>query len=241
MSDRIIIVDDDPQLTGFLERYLRKQGYDVSCAATAQEFADALQRQSFDLCILDLMLPDRDGFEITRELRLASSLPIIVLTARTEVFDRVVGLELGADDYVTKPFEPRELLARIKAVLRRTQDRRQLTGPEQDRDSAMVFGDWRLNAIERTVVSASNGEPARLTAMEFSLLKALAEHPNRVLSRDQLLDIVHGDGVFVADRAIDVHIARLRRKVEVDPAEPALIKTVRGKGYIFAATVARAR
>ncbi|NKB16723.1 MAG: response regulator [Sphingomonadales bacterium] len=233
MTERIIVVDDDPQLTGLLDRYLSKQGFEVTCAATAAEFAQKLAREKFDLCVLDLILPDRDGFEITKELRLTSAMPIIVLTARSEVFDRVVGLELGADDYLTKPFEPRELLARIKAVLRRTREKPEMDTKRSNEAAQIVFGNWRLDCRAMSLVDASSDTVARLTAMEFALIKALAERPNVVLTRDQLIDLVHGEGVAVADRAIDVHIARLRRKIERDPADPLFVKTVRGRGYVF--------
>ena len=235
MSERIIVVDDDPQLTDMLDRYLTKAGYSVTCAATAAELARILAHDAFDLCVLDLVLPDRDGFEITRELRQRTEMPIIVLTARTEVVDRIVGLELGADDYLTKPFEPRELLARIKAVLRRT--RAQKEGDEGNQPGArpICFGDWRLDRSAMALVNASNHAAMKLTAMDFALIKALAEHPNVILTRDQLIDLVHGQGVVVTDRAIDVHVARVRRKIEKDPAEPEFIKTVRGRGYVFAA------
>ncbi len=236
MSEHIIVVDDDPQLTDLLDRYLTKQGFHVVCAASGREFSRKLDQSRFDLCVLDLMLPDRDGFEITRELRQRTSMPIIVLTARSEVFDRIVGLELGADDYLTKPFEPRELLARIKAVLRRAK-----TTPRDDagrarNEQSCHFGKWRLDLAAMTLVDATNGTPSKLTAMEFALIKALAQHPNVTLTRDQLIDFVHGEGVVVADRAIDVHVARLRRKIERDPAEPEFIKTVRGRGYVFTGT-----
>lgn len=233
MTERIIVVDDDPQLTGLLDRYLSKQGFKVTCASTATELARKLAREEFDLCVLDLILPDRDGFEITKELRLTSAMPIIVLTARSEVFDRVVGLELGADDYLTKPFEPRELLARIKAVLRRTREQPANEAPKQPETTVITFGGWRLDRRAMSLVNASSDTVTRLTAMEYALIKALAERPNVILTRDQLIDLVHGEGVAVADRAIDVHIARLRRKIERDPADPEIVKTVRGRGYVF--------
>ena len=237
MSEHIIVVDDDPQLTGLLERYLGKQGFLVTCVATAAEFRRELRTQSFDLCILDLILPDRDGFEITKELRQTTRMPIIVLTARTEVYDRIVGLELGADDYITKPFEPRELLARIRAVLRRTGGH---DGPDVEPVSGVGrvrFGPWLHDPLSRRVTNDRTGAPVQLTGMEYALIRALAESPGKILSRDQLLDRVHGSGIFVTDRAIDVHIARIRRKIERDPAEPEFIKTVRGKGYLLAGAV----
>ena len=237
MSERIIVVDDDPQLTGMLDRYLSKAGYRVTCAATAAELTRVLAHDAFDLCVLDLMLPDRDGLEITRELRQGSEMPIIVLTARTEVVDRIVGLELGADDYLTKPFEPRELLARIKAVLRRMRCQKDGDVDEGKQPGArpICFGDWQLDRSAMSLVNAHDHTATKLTAMEFALIKALAEHPNVILSRDELIDLIHGQGVVVTDRAIDVHVARVRRKIERDPSEPDFIKTVRGRGYVFAA------
>lgn len=237
MSERILVVDDDPQLTGFLDRYLTKQGFDVVCVGTASEMVNALKARNFDLCVLDLILPDRDGFDVTKDLRASSRLPIVVLSARSEVFDRIVGLELGADDYITKPFEPRELLARIKAVLRRAREHEAPAPPIAGGSRALLFGGWKLDLVARTLVAIHTGSLARLTAMEFAMLKVLLQNPNVVLSRDQILDLVHGETTYVADRAIDVHIARLRRKIERDPAEPEFIKTVRGEGYVLAATV----
>jgi len=237
MTDRILVVDDDPQLTGFLDRYLSKQGYDVDCVATASEMARALQTRAFDLCVLDLILPDKDGLDVLKDLRAASRMPTVVLSARSEVFDRIIGLELGADDYITKPFEPRELLARVKAVLRRAHDH--LAPPPTDRGApvALCFADWKLDLQARVLFHVSTGAPANLTAMEYAMLKALLEHPNIVLSRDRILDLVHGESTYVADRAIDVHIARLRRKIEPDPGDPQFIKTVRGEGYVLATQV----
>ena len=170
-------------------------------------------------------------------MRRTSRLPIVVLTARTEVFDRVVGLELGADNYLTKPFEPRELLARIKAVLRRTKAQNEPGLGEWSPNGMIAFGAWRLDIATRSLANRRSNTPVRLTAMEFALIKALAEHPNVVLTRDRLINRVHGEGVIVADRAIDVHIARVRSKIEKDPSEPVFIKTVRGKGYVFAGVI----
>jgi len=240
MGAHILVVDDDVQLTTFLERYLRKQGYEVTCVATARGMTEVLARQPIDLCVLDIGLPDRDGFEVMQELRRDSPLPVVVLSARDEVFDRVVGLELGADDYVTKPFEPRELLARVKTVLRRTRQEPPKEAVDQVAKDSLHFGSWSLELAARRLIDRLSGEAVRLTSTEFSLLKALVDHPNTVLSRDRLLDLIHGAGAYVTDRTIDVHIARLRRKIEKDPAEPALVKTVHGAGYVFASRVARA-
>ncbi|MBU2583127.1 MAG: response regulator [Alphaproteobacteria bacterium] len=237
MPDRILVVDDDPQLTGFLDRYLSKEGYVVRCVATASEMAKVLKTQSFDLCVLDLILPDRDGLDITKELRAESKMPIVVLSARSEVFDRIIGLEFGADDYITKPFEPRELLARIKAVLRRAHEYKSPAIAPEGAPSSLCFGDWKLDLQSRVLCQISTSQPAKLTAMEYAMLRTLLERPNIVLSRDKILDLVHGETTYIADRAIDVHIARLRRKIEHNPSDPEFIKTVRGEGYVLAAQV----
>ncbi|MEZ5840639.1 MAG: response regulator transcription factor [Hyphomicrobiales bacterium] len=230
MSTRILVVDDDAQLATFLQRYLRKQEFDVATVGSAAAMMAMLARRDFDLCVLDIGLPDRDGFELTQELRRTSKLPIILLTARDEVYDRIIGLEVGADDYVTKPFEPRELVARIKSVLRRYHAGG--NGDDPAAAGAIRFGRWLMNLPARTLVDVA-GNDARLTSTEFDLLRALAERPNIVLSRDQLLDRLKGNAQAVTDRTIDAHVARLRRKIEDDPSDPSLIKTVHGAGYVF--------
>ena len=234
MREKILIVDDDPQIISFLSRYLKKQDFTPVCATTGAEMRDILAREKVDLCVLDVNLPDADGFELTREIRRTSSLPIIVLSVRNEAFDRVFGLEFGADDYVTKPFEPRELVARIRTILRRSANESagsQKGGASQE---LLQFGTWVMNIGARAVEDAETGAGAGLTSMEFDLLKALVEHPKTVLSRDQLLDIIRGQDFVVGDRAIDVHIMRLRKKIEPDQSEPRYIKTVHGIGYYFA-------
>ena len=239
MTDRILVVDDDPQITSLLKRYLENQGFSVLCVATGQGLRDALAGEEIDLCILDLGLPDIDGFELTREIRATSSLPIIVLSVRNETFDRVVGLEYGADDYVTKPFEPRELVARIRSVLRRT--RQEVPSPQQSRSDRVVlkFANWVMNLGERVLINLETGEDAGLTSLEFDLLRVFVEQPRLVLSRDQLLDLARGQYAVVGDRAIDVHIMRLRKKIEADRRQPRFIKTIHGIGYCFASDVTR--
>jgi len=239
MREKILIVDDDPQIISFLSRYLEKQNFIPLCATTGQEMRDILAREEVDLCLLDVGLPDADGFELTREIRQTSNLPIIVLSVRDETFDRIFGLEFGADDYVTKPFEPRELMARIRTVLRRSAGENQSqekTGPGTE---LLQFGTWVMSIGARTVDDVETGESARLTSMEFDLLKALVEHPKSVLSRDQLLNFVRGQDFVVGDRAIDVHIMRLRKKIEPDTGNPRYIKTVHGIGYYFVDDVMR--
>ncbi|MEM8812266.1 MAG: response regulator transcription factor [Pseudomonadota bacterium] len=240
MSDRILVVDDDRQITTFLRTYLQKQGFEVLCAASGREMRSILSANVVDLCVLDIGLPDSDGFDLTRELREKSDLPIIVLSVRDESYDRIFGLETGADDYITKPFEPRELVARIRSVLRRT--RIEAVAPIMgDGDpSVLRFGRWVLNVAERTVIDRDTGDDAGLTSMEFDLLRVFAAHPRVVLTRDQLMEMSRGNNAVVGDRAIDVHVMRLRKKIEPDEDGPVLIKTVHGVGYCFASEVSRA-
>lgn len=239
MGDSVLIVDDDQQITSFLSRYLHKQGFETQCVATGRDALALLDETRVDLCVLDIGLPDVDGFQLMREIRLRSNLPIIVLSVRDETFDRIFGLEFGADDYVCKPFEPRELVARIRAVLRRAKLERLARQHVQPGQTLLQFGTWILNVGARTLIDADTSEDAGLTTTEFEILKALVEQPRTVLSRDQLLDLVRGPSVYVGDRAIDVHIMRLRKKIEPDPSDPTLIKTVHGFGYCLAEDVIR--
>jgi two-component system OmpR family response regulator len=236
-SPHILIVDDDRELRQLLTAFLGRHGFRVDAAADGRAMAKLLEAGRFDLIVLDLMLPGEDGLALCRRLRATSRLPIIMLTALAEETDRIVGLEMGADDYVVKPFSPRELLARIKAVLRRTGE--VLDRPEGE-GNTLVFDGWRLDLARREVHSP-DGVLMPLTGGEFDLLAAFAQHPQRVLSRDQLLDLTKGRLAGVYDRSIDVQLSRLRRKIEADPNDPALIKTVRGGGYLFAARVERQR
>lgn len=233
MREKILIVDDDPQIISFLSRYLEKQDFVPVCATSGAEMRAVLAREKIDLCVLDVGLPDADGFELTREIRQTSNLPIIVLSVRNEAFDRIFGLEFGADDYVTKPFEPRELVARIRTVLRRSALEKNPLPNASASKELLQFGDWVMNVGARALNDAETGASAGLTSTEFDLLKALIEHPKTVLSRDQLLDFVRGQDFVVGDRAVDVHIMRLRKKIEPDKSEPRYIKTVHGIGYYF--------
>ena len=234
-KDHILVVDDDPQITSFLQRYLEKQGCQVTCAADGNAMDAVLAQTSVDLILLDIGLPGRNGFDITRELRVNSNIPIIVLSGRDEIFDRVVGLEFGADDYITKPFEAREVLARIRTVLRRA--RVEDIGATGADGTQIAFGDWVLNVNERTLTAKCTQEATPLTTTEFDVLHAFVTNPHMVFSRDQLLDTARGRETVVGDRTIDVHVARLRKKIEPDPAAPTFIKTVHGIGYCFAANV----
>jgi len=228
---RLVIVDDEPELRAMVAEYLGRHGYDVGTAAGGGELDACLADGMPDLLILDVNMPGEDGFAIARRIRARSDVPIVMLTAADDVVDRVVGLELGADDYITKPFDLRELRARIQAVLRRhvrAPDPRQPTKPV----NAVQIGDLWLDVNARTL-SDEHGEELELTAMEFDLLVAFAHNPNRVLSRERLLHLAHNRDTEPFDRSIDVRIARIRRKVERDSAKPQIIKTMRGAGYMF--------
>lgn len=232
-SAHILVVDDDRQIRTMLARYLSDNGLRVTAAEDGRQMAELTGKYRFDVVVLDVMMPGDDGFTICQRLRAASTVPIILLTARGGETDRVVGLELGADDYVAKPFNPRELLARIRAALRRAS---MTTPPPARPASRFRFAGWALDADRRTLISPA-GSLVDLTTGEFDLLVALAQHPQQVLSRDQLLDYVHGRSSLNIDRSIDVQISRLRRKIETDPHAPTLIKTVRNGGYFFSAMV----
>lgn len=225
MAERILIIDDDARLSAMVSDYLAAAGFLVERRLTGQEGLAAVGRAAPDAVILDLMLPDLDGFEVCRRLRAGSDVPILMLTARGEDTDRIVGLELGADDYLAKPFNPRELLARIRAILRRR------TGPRPEAD-ALRFGRLTIDRGARAV--RVDGEAKVLTSYQFDLLVALAEHAGRVLNRDRLLDLVKGEELEAFDRSIDVHVSRIRAAIEDDPKHPRRIITVRGSGYVFA-------
>lgn len=226
----ILVVDDDPDLRWMVNKYLSKHDYAVTLAEDGEKMREALEQATFDLAILDINLPGEDGLSLARYLRGNYSIGIIMLSAAAEVFDRIVGLEMGADDYVTKPFEPRELLARVKSVLRRT---RHLAEVEDNPTKNQVeFGEYMLDLDAHELLD-KNHQPVSLTSMEFDLLKALAENPNKVLNRDQLLNLSHNRDWDPFDRSIDIRIARLRRKIEIEPSRPQIVKTVRGVGYMF--------
>jgi len=238
---RVLVVDDEPDLRGMIAEYLGKQGFVVRAAADGRELDAHLASDFPDLLILDVNMPGEDGFAIARRMRARSAVPILMLTAADDIVDRVVGLEIGADDYLTKPFDLRELLARVRALLRRVArpvvaipvaETPEPPTPQAPAESKVRFGPLLLDLDAHRLVQ-SDGSELALTTTEFNLLAAFARHPNRVLSREQLLDLAHSRGDDVFDRSIDIRIARIRRKVEPDPERPQTIKTVRGAGYIF--------
>ena len=224
MPDRILMIEDDEGLSGMLGEYLGTRGFEVTARAEASTGLELLRTNRFDALILDVMLPDADGFEVCRQVRSESDVPILMLTARGEDTDRIVGLELGADDYLPKPFNPRELLARLRAILRR---RSQLS-----RSTALRFGRLEIDRDARVVRVDRQDRP--LTSHQYELLNALAESPGRVLSRDALMQRVRGESLEAFDRSIDVHISRIRAAIEDDPKHPKRVLTVRGAGYVFA-------
>jgi len=224
VAPRILLIEDDPRLAAMVSDYLGEAGFHVSTAAAGGAGLEQLRREPYDALVLDLMLPDIDGLEVCRQLRATSDTPVLMLTARGDTMDRVVGLEMGADDYLPKPFEPRELLARLRAILRRRQSSRaadvlRFGRLEIDRDARIV----RVDGAERS-----------LTGHQFTLLVALAEKAGRVLSRDTLMDLVKGEALEAFDRSIDVHVSRIRAAIEDDPKKPRRLLTVRGAGYVFA-------
>ena len=233
-STHILVVDDHSEIRDLLKRFLEQHGLRVSCARDGKEMKRLLEEREFDLLVLDLMMPGEDGLTLCRELRAKSSLPIIMLTAMGEETDRIIGLEMGADDYLAKPFNPRELLARIKAVMRRTQVEPQPVAEALTRD--LRFDRWLLDINRRELVD-EEGVGLSLSTAEFDLLRVFLERPQRVLSRDQLLDLARGREAVAFDRAIDTLVSRLRRKLERDPKNPELINTIWGGGYLFAADV----
>jgi two-component system phosphate regulon response regulator OmpR len=225
---RILIVDDDAQLRSLLNRYLAQEGFAVFGVADGGAMDRWLTQNQADLIILDLMLPGEDGLSLARRLSKNSQIPIIMVSARGEDIDRIVGLEVGADDYLPKPFNPRELLARIRAVLRRRQGG---AAAQEAESAAIAFGPYRLDKQRRELTC--DGKAVTLTSGELNLLQVFAERPNRVLDRDQLLDLLKGYERSPFDRSIDVQVARLRAKIEPDTKRPQYIRTVWGKGYMF--------
>jgi len=236
-SPHLLIVDDDREIRDLLSRFLAKHGYRVSAAKDAREARRLLADSRIDLAILDIMMPGEDGLALCRDIRAKSPLPVIMLTAMGEEMDRIIGLEVGADDYLPKPFNPRELLARIKAVLRRAG--RLPESDEEPKGEALEFSGWTLDTGLRRLTSPA-GEPVELSTGEYDLLLAFLRHPQRVLSRDQLLDLARGRAAIPFDRSIDVQVMRLRRKIEPDSKTPQIIATVRGGGYTFTPAVKRA-
>jgi DNA-binding response OmpR family regulator len=226
-AQTILVVDDEPSIREVVTLYLQRAGYRVIVAADGRTALHLLEKHAPDLVVLDLMLPQVDGLEITRQLRTRGETPIIMLTARRQETDRVLGLEMGADDYVVKPFSPRELVSRVRAVLRRTSG----IASAQSEGRVLAFGDLRIDPQRRLVEVA--GVEQSLTATEFDLLWALARHPRQVLNRDQLLDIVWGFDEYVDPSTVTVHVRRLREKIEVEPSSPRHVQTVWGVGYKF--------
>src|SRR5580692_4582724 len=229
-NGHILVVDDQEEICDLVREYLAEEGFRVSTAKDGASLREEMLRSRIDLVILDLMLGGEDGLQLARELRARSEIGIIMLTGRGETVDRIIGLEMGADDYLPKPFHLRELLARVRSVLRRAASRAAEKGTGQR--SRVLFAGWTLDLASRELLSPA-GEEVRLTAGEFELLAALVKHANQVLSRDRLLDLSRHREAGPFDRTIDVQVGRLRRKLEDDPKNPTLIKTVRGGGYIF--------
>jgi len=226
----IVVVDDDPQVRETVAEYLRRSGLSVSEADGGAALREVMAARPIDLALLDINMPGEDGLTLAREIRASGKAGIIMLTANSEEIDKIVGLEVGADDYVTKPFSPRELLARVKAVLRRA--RQSGDGATATLGREVQMGRCRLNLDTRKLY-ATDGSEVALTSMEYDLLRTFAEHPGRVLSRDQLLDLAHDKEMEAFDRSIDTRITRIRRKIEPDPAHPDCIRTVRGAGYLY--------
>lgn len=238
----VLIVDDEPRIRTMLRRYLIEEGFKVSDAADGSAMRGVLEREAIHLVLLDLMMPGEDGLSLARYIRQRSDIPIIMLTGKGDLIDRVVGLEAGADDYITKPFELREVLARIRTVLRRARTGTTPAAPETAPvaetagSQILIFEGWRLDLVRREL-QRPTGDLVPLTAGEFDLLRVFARNPNQVLSRDRLMDLVKGRDWAAYDRAIDTQVGRLRKKIELDPGDPMLIKTVRGGGYVFATMV----
>ena len=230
----ILVVDDHQEIRDLVQRFLTDHGYRISTAANGIEMKKTLANSAIDLIVLDLMMPGEDGLTLCRNLRAESTIPVIMLTAMGEETDRIVGLEMGADDYLSKPFNPRELLARIKAVLRRAGSAQQRVPLEAS--ESLTFLGWTLHSASRELVDPQQ-VLIPLSTAEFTLLVAFVTHPGRVLSRDQLLDLARGRDTQAFDRAVDTLVSRLRRKLGDEPRQPKIIKTVRGGGYLFAPKV----
>lgn len=230
-SPHLLLVEDDEQISTLIGQFFRAhaKSFRLRVARNAKDMDRFLAASSIDLILLDVMLPGEDGFSICRRLRARSNIPMIMLTARGDEYDRILGLEMGADDYIAKPFNPRELLARIRAVLRRAASGR---GQPAGVVHRLRFAGWCLDCKQRTLNDATGARVA-VTGAEFDLLRALCERPGRILTREQLLDITRGRGPALFDRSVDILISRLRRKIEIDPHDPVMIKTVRSSGYVF--------
>jgi two-component system OmpR family response regulator len=234
-QDHVLVVDDDAELRNLLSEYLARNGFRVSVARDGREMRQLLEDTGFDIVVLDVMLPGEDGLALCRDLRARSNLPVIMLTARSEELDRIIGIEMGADDYLTKPFNPRELLARMKGILRRTRS----LPPARAESHRLRFAGWTLDLAARHLIAA-DGVVVPLSGTEFRLLQIFVTHPNRVLDRNQLMDLALGREATPFDRAIDVQVSRLRQRLRDDAREPRIIKTVRNGGYVLAAQVEKA-
>jgi two-component system OmpR family response regulator len=232
--DHVLVVDDDAELRGLLSEYLGRNGFRVSVARDGREMRHVLETSSPDIVVLDVMLPGEDGLTLCRDLRARSNLPVVMLTARGDEVDRIVGIEMGADDYLAKPFNPRELLARMKGILRRA---RSLPSARTE-GHRLRFAGWILDLAARHLVAA-DGVVVPLSGTEFRLLQIFVTHPNRVLDRNQLMDLALGREATPFDRAIDVQVSRLRQRLHDEAREPRIIKTVRNGGYVLAAQVER--
>jgi two-component system OmpR family response regulator len=234
-TETVLVVDDDAEIRALLSRYLGEQGYLVSAVSDGDAMWEALADMTPDIIVLDLMLPGSDGLSLCRDVRAKSDIPVIMLTARGDETDRIVGLELGADDYLPKPFSPRELLARMRTILRRA---RSTPGPKLPAGEPLHlrFAGWRLDTSERQLVSP-RGIVVPLSGAEYRLLRVFLDHPQRVLSREQLMDLLHGREGDAFDRSIDVRVSRLRHRLGEDAREPGIIRTVRNEGYVLAASV----
>jgi two-component system, OmpR family, response regulator len=231
----ILIVDDDDEIRSLLSDFLERNGFHTFQAADGDAMQLMLVDKQIDLMVLDLSLPGKNGIELCKELRLRSNLPVIMLTARTTPIDRIIGLETGADDYVCKPFEPLELVSRIRSVLRRV--RLSVTDADTEEvPTKIAFLDWVLDLTARHLIN-SQGLVVSLSGAEFQLLKTFLDRPKRILNRDQLMDIIHGRNAGPFDRSIDLQISRLRQKIEVDPKVPKIIKTIRNEGYVLATEI----
>ncbi|MEK6210924.1 MAG: response regulator [Pseudomonadota bacterium] len=234
MRDRILIVDDDEDIRKLLEEYLRKNGFDAQAVADGPAMREALAARPASLVVLDLMLPGEDGLSLCRQLRSRSQVPVLMLTAKGDPVDRIIGLEMGADDYLAKPFDPRELLARIRSILRRAKALPADT--EFNVPESFSFSGWRLDTRERNL-RAPDGVVVPLSGAEYRLLLIFLQNPNAVLSRDQLSNFTFGRDADPLDRTIDMQVSRLRERLRDEAREPAIIKTVRGKGYVLAVRV----
>ena len=234
-QDHVLVVDDDAEIRSLLRDYLQKNGYRVTAVADGRAMWAAFDAAKADIVVLDVMMPGDDGLTLCRNLRARSQVPVIMLTARGEETDRIVGLEMGADDYLPKPFNPRELLARIKSILRRTRALPDNLQPDEAR--RLRFTGWALDTVTRNLQSPA-GVVVALSGTEFRLLRIFLAHPNRVLTRDQLIDLLLSRDATPFDRSIDVQVSRLRHRLNDDAAQPAIIKTVRSQGYVLAAEVA---